>query len=111
MAKGIYVKAKDVSLVEGGESGIINACISLVCMESGKEFNAQFVQPQNLTSAVGGITDYGMLVFNTLNSDIDETVTIACVADDGTEVTVSTTLEDVLDVEVGEEVTTDGSLT
>lgn len=40
--------------------------------------DAVFYQTEDLTEAAAGITEYGMLVFNTVNSDLESDVTIGC---------------------------------
>lgn len=63
--------------------------------------DAVFVQTEDLTEACGGITEYGMLVFNSVNSDLEDEVTIACVAG-GSEIEATTSLGTLLtDGELG----------
>lgn len=102
MAKEIYVKSKSVS-VDGNNNVLASIGLGVRELNSEDEYvdyNATFVQPQNLATAFGGITEYGMLVFNEVNSDLSETVTIACVVD-GTEVSASSDLSTIVNAELG----------
>lgn len=98
MAKELRVKAKYTDLL-GSENHAIMV-IGVFDSVTDEEFPATFVQPSNLTAAVAGITDYGMIIFNTVDSDMDDDVTIAAVV---AGVTVSETLplEDLILIEPG----------
>ena len=104
MAKSIKLVAKDVSIADD----ITYCSVGLALYDGDVELNAFFLQPENLTEALGGITEYGMLVFNSDNSDLSASVTIACV-EAGEEVSeanttsVSVTLQDIIDTEVGDD--------
>lgn len=102
MSKEIRVKDKCVSL--DGTTTLAVIALGVYDSETNEEYPAKFVQPQNLTTAYGGITEYGMLVFNSLNSDLDDTVTIAAVSGSET-VSESATLEGLLDVDPGDPIT------
>lgn len=105
MAKSIKLVAKDVSI----DNGVTYCSAGLALYDGEVELNAFFLQPENLTEALGGITEYGMLIFNSDNSDLSSSVTIACV-EAGEEVTeanttsVSVTLQDIINTEVGDAV-------
>lgn len=109
MAKSIKLVAKDVAI----DQGVIYCSAGLALYDGDVELNAFFLQPQNLTGALGGITEYGMLVFNDSDSDLTDTVTIACVeagepVTEANTTSVSVTLQDVLDTEVGADVEASG---
>ena len=105
MAKSIKLVSKDVGI---SHDGVTYCSAGLALHDGDTELNGYFLQPANLTGAVGGITEYGMLVFNSEDSDLTASVTIACV-EAGSPVTeanttsVSLTLQDLMDTEPGDD--------
>ena len=63
--------------------------------------NGIFVETESLAEACAGITEYGLLVFNTVNSDTSDSVTVSCSVD-GTLTSATTTLADILDADIGD---------
>lgn len=99
MSVAIKITGKTNTVVDGE-----NLCtISFGAYDNTTPINdAIFAQTESLTEACGGITEYGMLVFNTENSDLESNVTIACVAG-GSTVEATTSLGTLLtDSDVGD---------
>lgn len=70
------------------------------------EYNAKFLQGEDMTNAYVGITDYGAVFFNTENSDMGSNITIVAVDENGEElVNVTTTLQDLANKNIGDSVT------
>ena len=103
MAMTIKVASKDVMEVDGE----LYVAMTFDAYDGDdKVYDAVFVETENLAEACAGITEYGMLVFNTVNSadELESEVTIACSVG-GSLVEADTSLEVLLETAVGEEVT------
>ena len=103
MSKSIVLVSKDIAI----DGGVTYVSAGLALYDGTTPLNAYFLQPTDLTEAVGGMTDYGMLVFNDSDSDLDDIVTIGCVeiglpAVDANITSVDISLEDLMDTDVGD---------
>lgn len=103
MSMTIKVIGKDVMDVDGEQY----VAMAFAPYDGDDKVNdAIFVETENLAEACAGITEYGMLVFNTVNSadEMESEVTIACQVG-GSLLEADTSLEVLLETAVGEEVT------
>lgn len=77
--------------------------ISLVVYnDENVEIGANFIQTETLTEAFAGITEYGALKFNTLNSNLDTEIEFKAITVDTKEEVIATkTLTDLINMEVG----------
>ena len=98
MSMSIKVIGKDVMNVDG--SGFI--AITLAVFDgTTKVNNAVFVETESLAEALVGITEYGLLIGNSSDSDTTATVYVTAYVDEE-EVSVECTVADIFDTAVGD---------
>ena len=98
MAMVIKVVSKDQHKDSITEEMQYTLCLGLFdnSVTPHKQVNANFKQTPTLTEALAGITEYGALYCNSLNSTLSATVDITCVDDNGEETTKSATLQSII---------------
>lgn len=75
--------------------------IALGLFDGDNPVNGIFKQSVTMTNALAGVTDYGCMVFNDMNSTMSASVEVAAVAEDGTTVSVSKTLTQIKNTTIG----------
>lgn len=108
MANTINVISKDNYVNPVTETSYFAIALGLFD-SNGVQLNTKFKQTSDMTSALVGVTDYGALFVNTALSKDSDTITIACVDTDGTDLEVETTVGGICAVEVGEDITPSNS--
>lgn len=106
MSKTIRVIGKDILDVEGEQ---YVAMAFAPYNNDDKMSDAVFAQTENLADAYAGITEYGLLRFNTADSEaeMDSGITLACRIENSI-ISADTALNDLLAASI-EEVVDDGS--
>lgn len=98
MAKQIILDGKDISVINGGKA----YAFWLYVADSGKQVPVTFKQTQDLTTKLIGITEYGAMYFNDVNTALSGSVTITASPLDGTaDVTATITLANLIALAVG----------
>ena len=102
MSKTIRVIGKDILDVEGDQY----VAMSFAPYNNDVEMNdAVFAQTENLADAYAGITEYGLLLFNTADSEakMDSEITLACTVENSV-ISADTSLNDLLAASMEEDV-------
>lgn len=98
MSMTIKVIGKDVMAVD---TNSFTAMSLAVFDGTTKIDNSVFVETESLADACVGITEYGLLVGNTVDSDTSDTVSVTAYVD-GEAVTISCTVSDLFATAVGD---------
>ena len=102
----IYLVGKDIYSIGITETAIKNANLAMMVYDDNNTVqNYTFEQTESLTENLCGITDYGLLTFNTNNTDVNNEVTIRAV-NGGDVVEKTCKIRCLMKTEVGNEIAT-----
>lgn len=100
--------AKNVLVTDITSEGIKNSTLSLGVYDGNTSKNAVFVQTQSLTDNLIGITDYGLMTFNSENTNLNAMITVTADVEGHGLVSKTLSVQSCLDTVEGTELGTGG---